>query len=642
MLDRPLAAWSRALILDVRPAVDCGRWPLKRIAGDAVTVTAAIVADGHDLVAAAIRFGPVGGDLGDMRMAALGNDRYTGTFTVGEPGRYTYQVRAWVDQFGTWRDLFRRRVAGGSPAEELASELLEGAALLEVVAARGGPGEARLRDAADRFRAGDAALALDPEVGALAADGDPGDHAAESQCFAVHVERERAQFGAWYAFFARSTGTPGTHGTLDDAAARLPAIKALGFDVAYLLPIHPIGSTARKGKNNSAVAGPDDVGSVYAIGSADGGHLAVEPRLGGLPAFDRFMARARELDLEVALDLAYNCSPDHPWVREHPDWFRHRPDGSIRSAENPPKRYQDVYPLDFESPDWPNLWVALREIVAFWAARGVRIFRVDNPHTKALPFWEWAFRTLREQYPDLIFLAEAFTRPQQLYALAKLGFSQSYTYFTWRHTKRDFEEYLSELFQTEVVEFFRPSFWPNTPDILPPHLRSRAAFQLRLVMAATMSASYGIYGPAFELLANVPHPDREEYLDNEKYEIRSWDHDAPHSLAPLIARVNAIRAAHPALRDNRSFHLHPVDNEQLLAFSKQVGENRILVVINFDETYAQSGFIEVDLAALGLSGDSDYIVEDLLTGERYPWRGARNYVRLDPEQRPAHILSIEA
>jgi len=635
--------WSSAEILGVRPAVDGGRWPIKRITGQAITVTADIVTDGHDVIGAAIQFGPKGGPLRVTRMDFVGNDTYSGTFSVGDPGLYTYQVRAWVDQFSTWRELFRRRVEGGCPAEELVSELSEGVVLLNNAAAVSGMPEAeQLARFANAFLSGDVSAALDPEVALLAARCDPREGAAAGRVFEVLVERERAQFSAWYEFFPRSAGAPGAHGTLDDAAARLSYIKAMGFDIVYLPPIHPIGHSYRKGKNNTAAAGPDDVGSPYAIGNENGGHEAVEPRLGGLAAFDRFVTRARELDLEVALDLAYNCSPDHPWVKAHPAWFRHRPDGSIRSAENPPKRYEDIYPFDFESPQWPELWVALRDIIALWAVRGVRIFRVDNPHTKALPFWEWCFGTLREQFPDLLFLAEAFTRPKQMYALAKLGFSQSYTYFTWRYTKRDFEEYLRELFQSEVAEFYRPSFWPNTPDILPPYLRRRPTFQARLVMAATMSASYGIYGPVFELMEHETHPTREEYLDNEKYELRSWELTAPHSLSALIARVNAIRVENPALHENRSLLFHFVDNEQLLAFSKQVGENRILVIINLDEEYVQTGFMQLDLTALGLPADDAYTVEDLLTGERYPWQGARNFVRLDPQTLPAHIFTIIA
>lgn len=636
-------AWSRVVILGVRPQVDGGRWPIKRIVGQVVTVAADIVADGHDVVGAEILSGLQGQKQQTTHLALTENDTYAGIFTVGAPGRHTYQVRAWVDQFGTWRELFHRRVAGGSPAAEIASELHEGAALLEKAAAMcGGATAERLARFAAAFRAGDRSVALDPEVAALAAQGDPRDGAAEGPILEVLVERERAQFSAWYEFFPRSAGAPGAHGTLDDAAEHLVYVKGMGFDIVYLPPIHPIGRSHRKGKNNTTDAAADDVGSPYAIGNEDGGHEAVEPRLGGLAAFDRFAARAHALGLEIALDLAYNCSPDHPWVKEHPAWFRHRPDGSIRSAENPPKQYQDIYPFDFESPEWPELWVALRDIIAFWAARGVRIFRVDNPHTKALPFWGWCFATIREQYPDLLFLAEAFTRPKQMYALAKLGFSQSYTYFTWRYTKHDFEEYLRELFQSEVVEFFRPSFWPNTPDILPPYLRSRASFQARLVMAATMSSSYGIYGPAFELLENEPHPAREEYLDNEKYELRSWDLDAPRSLSPLIARINAIRADNPALHDNRSLRLHLIDNDQLLAYSKQAGDNRILVIVSLDENYTQSGFVQLDMAGLGLTEDDAYEVEDLLTGARYQWQGARNFVRLDPHQLPAHILTIDA
>jgi starch synthase (maltosyl-transferring) len=359
-----------------------------------------------------------------------------------------------------------------------------------------------------------------------------------------------------------------------------------------------------------------------------------------MPSFERFMTRAKELGIEVAMDIALNASPDHPWVKEHPDWFRQRPDGSIRYAENPPKKYQDIYPLDFESPDWKNLWLALRDVFAFWADKGVRAFRVDNPHTKALPFWDWCISSLRQTYPDLILLSEAFTRPKQMYALAKLGFSQSYTYFTWRYGKEDFAEYLTELCRTEVAEFYRPNFWPNTHDILPPYLRSRVTFQARLVMAATMSASYGIYGPAFELMDNEPHPLREEYKNNEKYELKAWNRDDPASLKPLITRVNRIRSENPALRANRNLVIHPTDNDRLLAYSKREGDNRILVVVNFDDIYTQAGFVDLDLDALGLTDTAIFGVHDLLNDGRYSWRGSRNFVRLDPNLFSVNVLRL--
>ena len=414
----------------------------------------------------------------------------------------------------------------------------------------------------------------------------------------------------------------------------------MGFDIVYLPPIHPIGRKHRKGKDNAPEAQSGEPGSPWAIGNEEGGHKTVQPELGGMEAFERFVKRAQELELEVALDVAFQCAPDHPYASEHPEWFRQRPDGSIRYAENPPKKYQDIYPINFESEDWQGLWLELRSIFEFWAERGVRTFRVDNPHTKPLAFWEWCFRTLREDYPDLIFLSEAFTRPKLMYGLGKVGFSQSYTYFTWRYNKHEFQEYLTELFHTDVHNYYRPNFWPNTPDILPPYLREQSTFQARLVLASTLSASFGIYGPVFELMENEPHPAREEYLNNEKYEIRNWNLDAPHSLKPLITRINEIRHSNPALHHNRNLRFHATDNEQLMAYSKRDGDNLILVVVSFDPYHTQSGFLELPLHELGLSYDEPYALHDLLNGERYFWQGGRNYVELNPHKFPAHIFEV--
>jgi starch synthase (maltosyl-transferring) len=521
--------------------------------------------------------------------------------------------------------------------------LLEGAALLQKALKKAkGDDRKALQGYVKRFEAGEHGAALEPEVSALAQTYDPREGAAESDPLEILVERPLAQFSSWYEFFPRSLGQDGAHGTLDDAAAHLDYVKEMKFDIVYLPPIHPIGREFRKGRDNSPTAQPGEPGSPWAIGNEEGGHKTVQKELGGMPAFERFMARAQELGLEVALDLAFQCAPDHPWVKEHPNWFRQRPDGSIRYAENPPKKYQDIYPIDFESKDWQNLWLELRSVITFWAERGVRVFRVDNPHTKALPFWGWCFASVRQEYPDLIFLAEAFTRPKQMYALAKLGFSQSYTYFTWRYGKSDFTAYLSELFQTEVVDFYRPSFWPNTPDILPPYLRSRATFQARLIMAATMSASYGIYGPAFELMDNESHELREENKNNEKYELKRWNFSDPKSLKPLIAQINRVRLENPALHGNRSLIFHGVGNDQLLAYSKRDGDNRILVVVSFDDANTQSGFTDLDLGALGLPTDAPYTAHDLITGETYTWRGAHNYVELSPRGVSAHVFRLSA
>ncbi|HEX6230297.1 MAG TPA: alpha-amylase family glycosyl hydrolase, partial [Actinomycetota bacterium] len=463
---------------------------------------------------------------------------------------------------------------------------------------------------------------------------------------AVTVDRERARSSAWYELFPRSTADePGRHGTFDDVIARLPYVSELGFDVLYLPPIHPIGRVHRKGRNNAPVAGPDDPGSPWAIGSDEGGHTAVHPELGTLADFERLVAAAARHGIEVAIDVAFQCAPDHPWVREHPEWFRLRPDGAVQYAENPPKRYEDIYPLDFETADWKALWEALLEVVRFWIARGVRIFRVDNPHTKPFAFWEWAIGEVKREHPDVIFLSEAFTRPKVMYRLAKLGFTQSYTYFAWRNTKRELTDYLTELTRTGAAEFFRPSFWPNTPDILTAYLQEggEPAFAVRLVLAATLGATYGIYGPAFELCERTPRePGSEEYLRSEKYEVRSWDLHAGARLQELIARVNRIRREHPALRTNATLRFHGIDDDELLAYSK-VSEDRsdaILVVVNLDPFNVRSGWTDIALWELGIEEGADVEAVDLLTGDRFSWRGAHNFVKLDPAERPAHVLSV--
>ena len=638
----PPPDWSRVVVIATEPSVDGGRYPAKRTLDEPVDVHADVVCDGHEIVAAELRFGPEGhADRNAVRMEFLGNDRHRAHFQPTQLGIWEFRVTAWIDRFATWQELFERRVKGGSPRWEIESELREGAALLERCRERAKGKDAKQLGAyIAAFEKGEEQRALEPGVKVLAASYDPMDRAVEGPLRRALVERKLARCGSWYEFFPRSVGEPGTHGTLDDAAKHLDYVKSMGFDIVYLPPIHPIGREHRKGKDNAPEAGPDDPGSPWAIGSQEGGHKSIHPELGGFDAFERFMARAQALDLEVALDLAFQCAPDHPYVREHPEWFRHRPDGSIRYAENPPKKYQDIYPIDFESKDWEALWMELRSVVAFWAAKGVRTFRVDNPHTKALPFWEWCFRTLRDAYPDLIFLSEAFTRPKLMYALGKVGFSQSYTYFTWRYTKPEFIEYLTELTQAPVPNFYRPNFWPNTPDILPPFLREPATFQARLVLASTLVASYGIYGPAFELMANEPHPDREEYRDNEKYEIRTWDLDAPHSLRPLVTRINRIRQENPALHRNRNLRFLTVEDDSLLAYCKREEDNLIVVVVNLDPHHVRSGTLELPLDELGLPQHEPYLMHDLLDDARYYWEGPRNYVELNPHKLPAHVFRV--
>jgi starch synthase (maltosyl-transferring) len=463
---------------------------------------------------------------------------------------------------------------------------------------------------------------------------------------ALVVDRERARFSTWYELFPRSCAdTPGRHGTFKDCQRRLPYVASMGFDVLYLPPIHPIGRAHRKGANNAVTASADDPGSVWAIGAEEGGHTDVHPELGTLADFRALVAAAAEHGLEVALDLAFQCTPDHPWVKAHPDWFRRRPDGSVQYAENPPKKYQDIYPLDFETGHWGELWEGLTDVVRFWIDQGIRIFRVDNPHTKPFGFWEYLITTVKRTHPDVIFLAEAFTRPKVMYRLAKLGFTQSYTYFTWRNTKRELTEYLTELTRTEVRDYFRPSFWPNTPDILNEYLQvgGRPAFMARLILAATLAASYGIYGPPFELCVREPFaPGSEEYLHSEKYEIKRWDLDRPDSLRDLIARVNQIRKENPALHGDWGLRFHHVDNEQLIAYSKESpnGSNVVLVVVNLDPHHAQSGWLDFPIEDFGFDSQQPYQLHDLLTNAHYVWHGRRNYIGLDPHAVPAHIFHL--
>lgn len=644
----PAEGRQRVVIARVVPELDCGRFPVKRIVGDEFVVEADIFADGHDELAAVLRYRAPGESCWrEVPMTFLGNDRWRASFWLTELGLWDYTVLAWIDRFATWQRDLRKRVEAG---QDVRIDLLIGAELLESIAsAATDPDAASFRVIAARLRSDPDAieLALDPELAERARGCDPRPFASEyPRVLRVMVDRERARFSTWYELFPRSCAPePGRHGTFRDCEAWLPHIAELGFDVLYLPPIHPIGRTHRKGKNNSLVAGPDDPGSPWAIGSEEGGHDAIHPQLGTLEDFRRFVTRARDVGIEVALDLAFQCSPDHPYVREHPEWFRRRPDGTIQYAENPPKKYQDIYPFDFESPAWRELWLELLRIVRFWIEQGIRIFRVDNPHTKPFAFWEWLIAEIKRDYPETIFLSEAFTRPKVMYHLAKLGFTQSYTYFAWRNTKAELEAYFTELTQTEVREFFRPNLWPNTPDILTEYLQTggRPAFLIRLILAATLGASYGIYGPPYELCEATPlAPGSEEYLNSEKYEIRHWKLDSPHSIAPVIARVNRIRRENPALQQDWTLRFHPVDNDELIAYSKTSPDrqNVIVTVVNLDPHHRHAGWVTLDLVSLGLVAETPYQMHDLLTGERYLWHGARNYVELDPHVMPAHIFLV--
>jgi starch synthase (maltosyl-transferring) len=639
----------RIAIEAVSPEIDCGRFPVKRVVGETVVVEADAFTDGHDRVACELLHRRDDETAWtEERMRPLGNDRFRGEFRPDILRAHRYTVRAWIDRFATWAEDLDKRIDAG---QDVRVDLAIGAVFVEEAARRAAGDDAR---ALDRFAAQLRAGGKTAEETALSEKlahlvdryPDRSEAVTYGRELAVSVDRERARFSAWYEMFPRSASPdPRRPGTLRDCEALLPYVASMGFDVLYLPPVHPIGRTQRKGKNNRTTVDSADPGSPWAIGAAEGGHKSVHPELGSLDDFRRLVARATDHGLEIALDIAFQCTPDHPYAREHPEWFRRRPDGTIQYAENPPKKYQDIYPFDFEAPDRRALWEELKSIVFFWIDQGVRIFRVDNPHTKPFAFWEWLIAEVRTAHPDVILLSEAFTRPRVMYRLAKLGFTQSYTYFAWRNTAEELQQYFTELTTAPVREFFRPSLWPNTPDILTEYLQigGRPAFISRLVLAATLGANYGIYGPVFELAENRPlERGREEYVDSEKYEARFWDRERPDSLRELIARVNRIRRENLALQSDASLRFHPTDNPRLVAYSKQSDDaaNTILAVVNLDPHYRQSGWVELDLEGLGLPSAEPFQASDLLTGARYLWQGSRNYVELDPRLLPAHVFRI--
>ena len=644
---------SRVVIERLQPQIDGGRFPIKRTVGEQVSVTVDMFADGHDLLAGVLKYRrvpagrPAAADPAqpwtEVPLIPLDNDSWGASFTVTELGEYEYTVEGWVDRFGTW---LKGLVAKADAGQDVSSELQEGAELSDLLRS-------------DRPQSERVAAARDPELRALMASRADRTLATTLEPpLRVTVDPVLARFGAWYEMFPRScTPDASRSATFREAEERLPDIAAMGFDIVYLPPIHPIGRTHRKGRNNSLTPQPGDPGSPWAIGSDEGGHTAVEPGLGTIDDFDRFVGTAEHLGLQVALDIAFQASPDHPWVREHPQWFRHRPDGSIKYAENPPKKYQDIYPFDFESAEWRSLWEALRDVFRFWLSHGVSVFRVDNPHTKSFRFWEWCIGDIKRDHPQAIFLSEAFTRPKVMRYLAKIGFTQSYTYFTWRNSADELRDYLTELTRTDVHDYLRPNFFANTPDILHEYLQlgGRPAFEVRLVLAATLAASYGIYS-GFELCENVPaRPGSEEYLDSEKYQIRIRDWNQAGNLKELVARVNDIRRAHPALQQNATLRFHATDNSSLLWYSKSGGPkgpplrdekpgtrdtDRVFVVTNTDPHHMQHGWLELPIAELGIPAATPYLVEDLLDGAQYTWQDAWNYVKLDPAERMAHIFVV--
>jgi starch synthase (maltosyl-transferring) len=727
-VNRNAAGGPRRVIVEhLRPEIDGGRFPIKRTIGEVVSVTVDMFADGHDLLSGVLRYrhgaagrrpaapalqpdtqrrpGSAPDSLADpayqpssassdaladpaswteVPLTALDNDSWSASFTVSDLGEYEYTVEGWIDRFGSW---LKGLTAKADAGQDVSSELLEGAELVQdAAAALSQPHDEndRLLEIADILRsarpqAERLAAAREPRLRALM-DSRPDRSASTTydRVLRVVVDPVRARYGAWYEMFPRScTPDPWRSGTFREAEARLPEVAAMGFDVVYLPPVHPIGRSHRKGRNNSLTPEPGEPGSPWAIGSEEGGHTAIEPGLGTIDDFDRFVATASHLGMQVALDIAFQASPDHPWVREHPEWFKHRPDGSIKYAENPPKKYQDIYPLNFDSADWRSLWAELRDVFLFWVSHGVTIFRVDNPHTKSFRFWDWCIAEIKRAHPETIFLSEAFTRPKLMQYLAKVGFSQSYTYFTWRNTAGELREYVTQLTRTEVHEYLRPNFFANTPDILHEYLQhgGRPAFEVRLVLAATLAASYGIYS-GFELCENVAvRPGSEEYLDSEKYQIRIRNWNQPGNLNELIARVNDIRRAHPALQQNATLQFHATDNAALLWYSKSSGGpqgpplrnanvsggpaafakdmapkegplregdeiDRVFVVTNTDPHHMQHGWLEMPIGELGIAPDAQYVVQDLLDEAEYTWSGAWNYVKLDPAERMAHIFVV--
>jgi starch synthase (maltosyl-transferring) len=642
---------SRVVIEDVSPRVDSGEFPIKRVVGDTITVQAAVFADGHDAVAALLRyrFDARDGGWQQVRMQPLGNDRWKAEFKVDQIGQFSYAVTGWIDNFATWRrDLIKRIDAG----QDVSVDLLVGADFVGAAATQAVGAERQrleqferqLRDDGASHRA-QAVVADQGFVALMESAYEPVAPPTHSAEFRVIVDRPTASFSAWYEMFPRSAAGEARHGTLKDVEARLPYVAGMGFDVLYLPPIHPIGRSHRKGSNNATQAAPTDVGSPWGIGGEDGGHKSIHPQLGTMDDFRSLMRAADKHGIELALDVAFQTSPDHPYVREHPEWFRKRPDGTIQYAENPPKKYQDIYPFDFESDAWQPLWRELKSVFDFWIGEGIRIFRVDNPHTKPFPFWEWVLGELRSEHPDVIYLSEAFTRPRVMYRLAKVGFSQSYTYFAWRDTKRELVEYFTELTQSSVREFFRPNLWPNTPDILPESLQvgGRAAFMSRLVLAATLSGNYGVYGPPFEHGWSAPRePGSEEYLHSEKYQVHHHDFDRPDSLKDFIARVNAIRRESPSIAHAGVLTFHAAENDQIICYSRAAPDRSdiVLVIVNLDPNYRQSAWIELPLEMFDLPVNRPYQMHDLLTDARYLWHGNRNYIELDPATSPAHIFRI--
>ena len=645
---------QRVIIENLKPQINCGYYPSKKSQGESVKVEADIFCDGHDVLNAEILYRHEKGRKWQVAHIEHDvNDLWYGYFEVSKLGEYIFTVQAWIDKFKTWHRDFLTKVEAET---DFKVDLLIGAELIKAVVRshREMPEKdsnylntiIRELSAKNKKPASQVDAVLSDAFYKTMLKYAVRDFMTKYiKELKITVDRGKAVFSTWYEVFPRSLGPKDRHGTFTDCIGILPYISQMGFDVLYLPPIHPIGEKNRKGKNNNVKSKPGDPGSPWAIGSEKGGHKAINPDLGTLSDFESLIDTASEYGIEIALDIAFQCAPDHPYVKDHPDWFNKRPDGTLQYAENPPKKYEDIYPLNFETDDWKNLWDELIGVFLYWIDKGVKIFRVDNPHTKSLRFWEWAIKELRKVHPDAIFLAEAFTRPKVMDRLAKLGFNQSYTYFTWRNTKYELTTYCEELVNTQAIDFFRPSFWPNTPDILPFPLQhgERPVFIQKLVLAATLASNYGIYGPAFELMENLPAlPGKEEYLNSEKYEFKNWEIDDKKSLRNVIGRINAIRKANKALQNMHSLKFHAVDNDELICYSKisEKKDNIVLVVVNMDSGQTRSGMVRVPLDYFKLDPAIPFEVYDMLSGSYYQWQGEYNYVELNPGLMPAHIFKV--
>jgi starch synthase (maltosyl-transferring) len=640
----------RVIITNVSPTVESGRYTAKAVSGDKITFTADVFGDGHDVIAASIYFRQQGLDnVEELPMTLINNDHWEVAHVFKQTGRFEFWVEGWEDHYGNWKHGLIKKYEAG---QDLTVELQIGVALLQKAAEFSEANRPVLQQWIERFNqaesvAASVSLAIAPELVRLMYSYRLPDIITASDRYPLEIERKKAAFSSWYELFPRSASAePGKHGTFKDVMNLLPRVAQMGFDVLYFPPIHPIGEKNRKGRNNTLTPEPGDPGSPWAIGNRKGGHKAIHPQLGTLRDFKKLIAAANNLDIEIAMDIAFQCAPDHPYVKEHPEWFTWRPDGTVQYAENPPKKYEDILPFNFETDDWENLWEELKSVIEYWVDAGIRIFRIDNPHTKAFRFWEWTINEIRTKNPEVLFLAEAFTRPRVMERLAKAGFNQSYTYFTWRNNKKELEEYMLELTQTEMRHYFRPNFWPNTPDILPPALIQGGdnAHIMRLILAATLSSSYGIYGPVYEFGINTPHGAKEEYVDNEKYEIKHWNWNQYTRITELIIRINQIRKENSSLQTTWNVTFAETTNDQIICYIKTdpATGNRLIIAVNMDVQHTQRAMVRIPLAELDILPGSSFRIRDLLSGDKYTWADEWQYVELNPYLMPAHIFRIES